>query len=473
MSNSDHPIINPPGGRLTGTALWEPDPGDTVWDGVDTFWKGQLGALGVEFRVEIALGVSGGDSGNFLYDNAGALYDTSTYSLNDFSWVLLEDRVLSFNASRGKDHYAQQFKAGQATILLNNQDGIFNPLLGFQSLGEQALRPGRWIRISGKRTDIEAGIDDIGWEPLFVGRLQALRDVYSAGAAGINSSWSVLGLESWLENNAPPELEVEDPVTVNQSTSERARYIWDIILEYPPELLITDEPGQFNMIGTTFPGSRLNQFQAAVDAEAGAFYAQRDGTMRFRNHDWLFDSPDAGTVQFIIGTPSDDIEVIRAVTNWDAVRIRNQVAMTREGGILQQNINSSSQAVYGVRSFSRSGLQNVNDGDVVSLVNRELLVKAWDTLRLDRIDVWASQMSGNSVQNLLTVELGMRILITVQTLEGWSYTVIAWVMGIEHRVTGNGDWGVTLRLDNTDLSSPLTGGPYSTAYSDAYSRRTD
>jgi len=449
-------ITAPPVGFLPG-ALWD-----------ESFWKGRIGALGVEFKVEIALGVSGGEGGNFLYDDGTSLYDTATYSLNDFSWVELTARVLEFTATRGRDHYAQKFRAGQASILLNNQDGLFNPLLGFQTLGEQALRPGRWIKISGKRTDVS----DDAWEPLWVGRLQALRDVYTDGAGGINSSWSCLGLEAWLSSIAPPELEVPDPLTGGQSTDERVRYIWDVIMGLPPELLITDEPGQFSMMATAFPGSRMDQINQAVDAEAGAFYVQRDGSLIFRSHDWLFDSPDSGTIQFIIGTVADDVEVLDARTNWDAVRIRNDVALTREGGVLQRNINTSSQAVYGIHSFSRSGLQNQDDAQIVELVNRELLMTAWDTLRLDSVEVWASQMAGSSVMDLLTLELGMRVLITVQTLEGWSYTVIAWVMGISHKVTAD-DWGVTLRLDNTDLTSPLTGGAYSSAYSDSFSVRED
>ena len=462
MSSDTHPVINPEGGAPTGNALWEPDANGAQWD--ESFWKGLIGALGVQFRAEVAIGVAGGDSGNFLYDDAGALYDTAAYSLNDTSWVELTERLISFGVTRGRDHYGQRFRAGQGTLTFNNQDGIFNPLLGFQFLGEQALRPGRWVRVTGKRTDA------VDYEPLWVGRLQSLQDVYDDGANGINSRWSVLGLEAWLSSIAPPPLEVPDPVSLGQRTDERVRYIWDVLLDLPPEFLLTDEVGVATMQATVFPGSRFDQINQAVDAEGGAFYVQRDGQLRFRNRTWLFDSPDAGTVQFNIGTISDDIEILGANTSWDAVRIRNQVNLTRDGGTLQQNINSTSIAIYGVHSFTRTGLQNEDDAQIVDLVTHELFYSSFDTLRLDSIEIWASEMA--EVDNLLTLELGMRVLVTVQTAEGWAYTLVSWVNAITHQVTAK-DWKVTLRLDNTDLSSPLTGGPYSSAYSSAFAVRED
>jgi hypothetical protein len=467
MAETDTPIINPPGGRVTGNAYWQPDVKEGQWD--ESFWRGQIGALGVEFKVEVAIGVAGGTSGNYLYDDAQSLYDTAAYSLNDISWVDVSEVLLEFDCQRGRDHYAQKFRAGQASILVNNQSGVFNPLLGFQSLGEQALRPGRWVRISGKRTDVPE------WEPLWVGRIQSLRDQYQDGAHGINSNWSCLGLEAWMAGVAPPALENPDPVTEGQSTDERVRYIWDVIMEMPAQLMITDEPGLSHMIATDFPGSRFDQIGQAVDAEGGAFYAQRDGALRFRARGWLFDSPQSANIQFIIGTPADDIEILNAQTNWDAVRIKNDVAMTRTGtdetpGVTQHNINSVSQSLYGTHSFSRTGLQNTSDAEVVELVNHALLFGSFDTLRLDRIDVWASTMA--EVNHLLRVELGDRVGITVQTAEGWSYTVVAWVNGINHKVDAD-NWKVALTLDNTDLSSPLSGGAFSTAFSDAYNVRED
>ena len=129
------------------------DPADALWQPTQGggFWSGILGTVGVQFKVEIALGAVDGQGG-FNYDAADALYDTATYSTDDLYWADLTPRVVSVQGSRGRQRLQDQFRPGQGTLTLDNQDGIFNPQVGRNIIGDQAMRPGRWVRLSGKIT---------------------------------------------------------------------------------------------------------------------------------------------------------------------------------------------------------------------------------------------------------------------------------------------------------------------------------
>ena len=452
-----HPPINPGEnqGYKTGNAEWDAP----AWDGV--YWVGVEGIEGVEFRAQVSLVVLGIGTA-YIYDDPSSTYDEDAiYADADFTWLTVTSRLEAFNHSRGRDRLGTRMRPGRGSAMFSNDDGLFNPQLGGLNVGGQQLRPGRAIRFQGKRTDAP----DDEWISIWSGVIQSLGDVYTDAAHRIQSRWNLVGFEAELEAVVPPPQDVIDPASVDQTADERARYIWESLLEYPPSLLIT-EPSPNELRGSTFPGSRYEQFQLAADAEGGVFYQLPDGKMTWRNRAWLGD-----TVKFSIGTPADEIGVLSAETSWDQTRVRNIISMQRQAiegegtpPQLQTAVNTESAGYYGIKSFNKADLQNNNDADVLVLANEMIDAFAWDSLRLDAVTVWASTMA--EVDNLLGVELGDRILIQINT-DGyplpWSYTIEAWVNAIEMNVSPK-DWGVTLRLDNTDRSSPLLGGAYDLAF---------
>jgi len=415
--------------------------------------------LGVEFKVEVSLGESA-DGTDFLYDDPAALYDTATYSTGEIDWTDLSAVLEGFTCERGRDHLGQEFRPGLASITLSNESGIFNPFVSGQQLGALALRPGRWVRISGKRSDEDE------WSSLWVGRIESMLDVYEDAAHRITSSWSCSGLLSFLEVQAPPPLEVIDPATVGQFPTERAEYLWDILGFDDAFLNIdTSSPDDNAMIGTTFPGSRLSQFNQAAAVRMADFYADRDGILQFTDKQWLSKKT---VVDFNAGDGSNSLELLEADSSWDAHRVQNEVSVQNEGGVAQIAISSQSQALYGIRSYAEGGLQA--EQDAAAFERAEWLIdrNAYNTQRIDSISLWASEI--DDVNTLLQVDIGDLVRVTVETGQGWSYTLQAFVNKVRHVVTAD-DWQITLRLDNQDRSNPLNAGAYSTAYNEAYQRK--
>ena len=100
-------------------------------------------------------------------------------------------------------------------------------------------------------------------------------------------------------------------------------------------------------------------------------------------------------------------------------------------------------------------------------MQRQLDLFAFDSLRIDELEVWAPTLAG--VDALLDLELGDYITANIVTAAGWSYAIGAWVNGIQHEVDPV-SWRTKIQIDNTFRGNPQLGGPYSLAYSDAYKR---
>ncbi len=142
-----------------------------------------LGGI-VEFAVEIALGVTEDGAGVAIWqpDVNGALWDTlGTWSGIAPSWVDITSRAQQALTRRGRDRWEQQFRVGTSSVRLDNQDGLFNPDSP-RPPGAVALRPGRWLRVLGRRTD-----DGSPWIPLWTGQIDTMEDNYSSAAHGIDS----------------------------------------------------------------------------------------------------------------------------------------------------------------------------------------------------------------------------------------------------------------------------------------------
>jgi hypothetical protein len=470
MTSHDHYVVNPPlGGFETGKGLWTPSSDDALWQPTagGAYWSGIIGELGVQFKVLVAsqLGSSGTD---YLYDDPTSLYDEATYSTGEISWYDITSAVRDIRIRRGKQNLGARYSMGTATFVFSNESGVWNPQVAPALIGGQTLRPGRLIGVQGKRTDSDEWID------MWIGRIESLGDVYIDAGHDVQSRWNCTGFFGYAESNRRVPLEVFDPATTGQLTSERITYIWETLEGLNP-IFLDIAPGTNTMIGSTLGGSLLDLFQEAEEAEGGEFFESRGGRLTFRDKDWLVNNANAGPSYFI-GQDGSDLKILNVETSWDAVRIQNWVSLTRdaqpgsaETPTPQVAQNTSSQAKYGKRSVARQGLQNDNDVAVNDLANRVVDFNSFDTLRVDEIDVWASTLE--SVDTLLKAEIGDVTQVQVKVAEalGWDYTIQAWVFGVEHHISHT-DWVTTLRLDNTFRGNPLLAGPYSKAYSSAYKR---
>lgn len=199
-----------------------------------------------------------------------------------------------------------------------------------------------------------------------------------------------------------PEV-IEAPVeivTVVEKTGERIRRVLNDI-NWPYDLSLIDD-GFTELVDDTVTGNILQYLQKVARLEPGVFFVTKDGRLRFRDRDGLYDLPsgilfadDGSGIPFSALTVEYGTEAITnssIVTNWDG----EQYTATEESSI----------GLYGVSSFSLDdGLFNVDlDAEVYSkwIVGKY----AFPKFRVRQITVPLSVASEVQVQTVIDLEIG-------------------------------------------------------------------
>jgi len=419
-----------------------------------------LGGI-VRFAVEVALGLTEGGESTAIWapDPNEALWDTKgVWGGIVPSWVDVTSRVIDVGTRRGRDRWEQEFRVGTSRVRFDNQDGIFTPDAS-RPPGAVALRPGRWLRVLGQRTD-----DDSPWVPLWTGQIDTMEDIYTKGAAGIDSVFQSLDFGARFQIDDPPALET--PIPAGQLTSDRVLQILDVS-NWPDAPTWRDiETGEHTMASSDLAQSRWREMQAAATAEGGAMFIAANGVPTFRNRDWLVDKL-AGPPKFTVGQVGAALQVLSADTDWSSQRIYGDVRMARVGGTEYRVTSDESISLYGPRTYTRFDLQCQNDTQVQTIADRFLAAYRFDRSRLESIDL--VPLSPEGVTQLLNVELGDLIRVQIRTQgEGqWSYTGDYFVQAIEHSIDAS-DWVVSLRVDSADFDVPLLPAAFTDGFDEGF-----
>ena len=420
----------------------------------------------VRFAVEIALGVSEGGDEVAVWQQAGApnpawgFWDDPVKGWSGIapSWVDVTPRVMRVQTSRGRDRWEQQFKSGTATVVFDNQDGVFTPDGGVGG-GAVELRPGRWLRVLGQRTD-----DGSPWVPLWTGQIDTMEDQYLDAATGIQARFLCIDFGGRFQIDNPPALDT--PIPAGQLTSARVNQVLDLA-DWPTDAVWRDiDPGEHTMAESNLAQSRWAEMQAAATAEGGAMYIAADGVPTFRSRDWLVDKLDLPP-KFTVGSPGSGIQVLAAETDWSAQRIYGDVRMARKGGTEYRTTDPDSIALYGPRTYTRFDIECETDTQLQAIADRYLAAFRFDRSRLEGIDLVPTSAQG--ISDLLGVDLGDLIRVTVRTRgEGlWSYTGDFFVQKVEHTIDAD-DWVTSLRIDAAQFDVPLLPAAFTVGFDDGF-----
>jgi hypothetical protein len=418
-----------------------------------------LGGI-VQFAVEVALGLEEGgvDVAIWQPDPNGALWDTQgLWSGLVPTWVDVTTRAIEAGTKRGRDRWEQEYRVGSSIVTLDNQDGVFNP--DTPSPGALTMRPGRWLRVLGRRTD-----DGSAWVPLWTGQVDTLEDRYTSAGRGINSRFSGLDFGSRFQIDDPPALDT--PLPAGQLTSVRVDYILDEA-NWPSEPGYRSiELGLHTMQESDQAQSRWRELQAAATAEGGYLFIGPDGAVVFRNRDWLSGKL-GGPLEYQFGQVGSDVQILAADTDWSQQRIWNDIRMARVGGTEYRVEDLDSIALYGRRTFRRFDLQCQTDSQVQALADRFLGAFRFDRSRLESVDLVPTSPAG--VSQLLAIDVGAYIRVTVRTGgDGdWSYTGDYFVQAVEHRIDAD-DWVVSLRIDSADFTVPLLPAAFTDGFDEGF-----
>ncbi len=195
-------------------------------------------------------------------------------------------------------------------------------------------------------------------------------------------------------------------------------------------------------------GAYLNQntlqyIQAIVEAENGLFFVGGDGLLRFQDRQWRVRNN--GSYATFDPTSSYPYEALDL--SYDQDLIYNDIQITRSGGTLQEAIDSASQANYGPRVLSKTGILLGTDNEALGLAQWELLRYKNPALRVVRL-VLNGDLDSSGLflwPHILGRDLSDKVTVVVRPPGGGTISKGARIEAISHTI-GLDSWRTSWEL---------------------------
>jgi hypothetical protein len=212
---------------------------------------------------------------------------------------------------------------------------------------------------------------------------------------------------------------------------------------------------------STFARNLAGEADVTVVSEGGDLFAQRDGRLAFRQRQWWRTDPRTSVPRIVWSNtpvlPPPGIPVACPVNVDTAVSldlVENQISYARTGGSAITVRDPTSRSLYGLSTFQRLDLLNVDDDDVESLAAFRL---AESSSRIRIVDGIHINPLGDpeSWSGVLDLELGD--LHRLVWFDGDETTdLLVHVQGIEYRITPE-SWRTVLQVWDRYGFSPAAG----------------
>ncbi len=361
--------------------------------------------------------------------------------------VDVTDYVISAETFLGRQRETDRYDAA-ATFVLDNWDGRFTPGQtsgAYVSGGVSFVRPRVGVRVRATWNSITY--------PLWRGYVNTWSDQWQLEGLDTTSVIACVGPASLLAawEGAPVA-----PVGAGERSGARISRILTAASAAPFGTSLAT--GNVPMAATTLDGNGITQVLDVVDAEGAggaAFWYDGDGIATFEGRDALVTNSRSTTSQVTFSAASVYFRSAEPTSGDDV--IRNRIAMQREGSAASQvATDATSQSIYGVRSYNRSGLPLVSDGDVLAAA--QLNLQRWKDpdFRLASLTIDPVNSAALMWPHALGRRIRDRVTVTAAPLRsGVTVTGPAYIEGIGHRFAQN-RWSTTFQLSSAESLNTLT-----------------
>ena len=381
--------------------------------------------------VEIGLDLGDKDTGAMLLDDPTRGVLDGIYYLSGNVFHDVSESIINAGTNRGKSQALDRIDAGILNISFNNHDRLFDPLYE-ASPYYGALTPRRQIRAFAN------GL------PVYVGFIDDFDITYEQGGRSIatlqaSDAFSVLA-NAKLDQTFPD---------VELSGARVTRILnlpevdWDSTLR-------DIETGSSTMLDTTIAADTpaLEYLQLVAESEFGNLFLSKDGKVTFDGRNTvplvadlvISDEKVAGV---FTGIPFTDIQVVYGSEN-----LYNRVIISNSDTIPDEAISEDldSQLYYGIRTYTKSGLLNLDPLDLANLSNFLLLSYSQPQYRFESVSVLLDDLSLTDQNKMLGLEIGDIIEVHF-TPSGIAPAIEQFVkvIGIGH------DWRIDSKVINLQL----------------------
>ena len=342
-------------------------------------------------KVEIGFDLGANTPTGFKLDDATrGVLDNPTFILAGELFYDISSRVQSVSTRRGKSEALDRIDAGISSIVLDNNDRLFDPLYE-AGLYYGQLVPRRQVRVSANDEAVFYGyIEDFDLEYLPGNRAAVRIDVADAFGALANA----------------PIDELDPPSELSGARVNRVLDLPEV--NWPAELRDVED-GQTLLLDSSVAGvSALEYLQRVATSEFGNLFISKFGDLVFKERNSATTTPDL--IFSDDTTPSESTKVlfsnVRAIYGSENLYTRIYLANTDvipEEVILE---NESATGLYGVRTYSNTNLLVQDPDDLLDLANSLLITYDRPLYRFEAVQVVLDKQNDTQTAAILALEIG-------------------------------------------------------------------
>lgn len=345
-------------------------------------------------NVKVELGLDLGDKspqGFKLNDATRGVLDNTEFVLGGELFYDISNRLSSVSVRRGKSQALDRIDAGIATINVNNNDRLFDPLYE-DSLYFGVLVPRKRVRVTANDKPVFFGyIEDLDLNYLPENRSTVLFEV----ADGL----------SLLTNAA-----IEEYTPVSQLSGARVNAVLDLPeVSWDSTNRDIDAGNSVMLDAPVAEGTSVLEYLKLVSAsEQGNLFIGKDGKIIFQER-----NADQTSVDLIFSdnnAPSASVKIpFTQVSNvYGSENLYNTITVENADTIPEQVIaeDLASIGAYGARAYSLTGVLIEDPAELEDLANRLLITYKDPLYRFESVVVELDRLSTEQQNSVLDLEIG-------------------------------------------------------------------
>ena len=390
---------------------------------------------------KVELGFDENAPGNwFVLDNTTrGVLDNSVYKLSGATYYDVTQYITRMGVSRGKSRELDRFQAGHFTATFKNINRYFDPTYVNSPFYGQIV-PRRALRYSVDNAVQFTGVVD-DWDLSYTldGNNEATVSAYDGFTKFANQT--LTGGTATSELTGARINKILDDAKVNWGFANRA-------------IDAGNETLQADVISTT--QDVLSYINIIENTEPGMFFIDRNGLATWKQRNATFGT---GTIPLITdaggGIPYTGIQVV-----YGSELLYNQSSLSRLNGATAVGNEYTSQAAYGVRNITQTGLLHSTDAALANLAAFTVNQYKNPEFRFEQVDFALHDMSPANRATLLSLEIGslVNIQFTPNNLPP-AISKYAQVIGVMHDAVYNGSHIMSLKFQTIDLASFVLDSP--------------
>ena len=342
--------------------------------------------------------------------------------------VDVSDIAIRVSIRRGRNRVLNSFEAGTATVVLEDENGDYNPQ-NTSSPYYGKLLPLRKIRIW-------ADYDDGGGTDryyLYSGYIVSFDNTFRLGNDEVSTvTFQCVDAFRLLQN---VQISTVAGSSAGQTTGARIENLLDLA-SFPVSQRLIDVGDTTVQADPGTSRSLLAACQNIEQTELGGFFIDDEGNAVFLSRSTV--SLKADETPLLFNDDGTNISYQSIDFAYDDTQIFNDITVTRLGGTAQNVQSTSSIETYFIHSGSRSDL--LMQTDVEALDQASMLLNARENalLRIDSIGLnLMDSTASNRIVAGLESDLFTLINVTKTGQASSTFTLELFVQGIQHDITPN------------------------------------